>query len=147
MTGLEALEKISKVDYCFLEGELDGFFGMFSEEYNIIKKALEKYEELKEMYKEVCKSNRILDKKVLELNKKTNALKSQVVGLENAYDKLADKFEKYYKALEIIKGMFKDGNYQLRYDGKNYFIWDNILMATSCEITKEEYDLLKEVLL
>ena len=48
MTGLEALENISKVDYCFLEGELDGFFGMFSEEYNIIKKELKALEIIKE---------------------------------------------------------------------------------------------------
>ena len=46
--GLEALENISKVDYCFLEGELDGFFGMFSEEYNIIKKELKALEIIKE---------------------------------------------------------------------------------------------------
>ena len=42
--------------------------------------------------------------------------------------------------------MFNDGNYLVRFNGYSYYIWDNVLMATSCEITKEEYDLLKEVL-
>ena len=55
--------------------------------------------------------------------------------------------EKQLKALEIIKEMFKSSNFQLRCDGKNYFIWDNILMAIISEITHEQYDLLKEVLL
>ena len=50
------------------------------------------------------------------------------------------------RAFEIIKRMFNDGNYLVRFNGYSYYIWDNVLMATSCEITKEEYDLLKEVL-
>lgn len=43
--------------------------------------------------------------------------------------------------------MFNDGNYLVRCNGHSYYIWDNVLMATSCIITKKEYDLLKEVLL
>ena len=54
--------------------------------------------------------------------------------------------EKELKALEVIKKMFNDGNYLVRCNGHSYYIWDNVLMATSCIITKKEYDLLKEVL-
>ena len=62
--------------------------------------ALELFQELKYEYLRTIKDNKLdLIENALKENE---ALKSQVVGLENAYDKLADKFERYYKALEII---------------------------------------------
>ena len=125
-----------------------------SQDYRIIKEAFEKYEELKEMYEEVCKSNRTLDKKVLELNKKAKALKSQVVGLENAYDKLADKCDRLYKALEIIKETRVDTNFiKLSKNYDDYCGMEVVKMLNHIEtaeqkgITQKEYDLLKEVLL
>lgn len=58
---------------------------------------------------------------------------------------ISDDLLRDLKALEIIKDMFKDGNYLVRKVGDRYYIWDNILMATSCPLTKKQYDLLKEV--
>lgn len=58
-----------------------------------------------------------------------------------------DMIEKSLKALEIIKNkrLYWDINYQPYEECGHYRAWDNELYE-SVELTKEEYDLLKEVL-
>lgn len=74
-------------------------------------------------------------------------IKDEMLEWTEGYEEDLDIVEKELKALEIIKKMFNDGNYLVRCNGHNYYIWDNVLMATSCIITKKEYDILKKVLL
>lgn len=81
LKALEALEKISKVD-CIIEGAFDDFFGMFSEEYNVIKNALEDYEKLKKekLLLSACRDLPTLEKKLkaLEIIKKYPMWKGSV---------------------------------------------------------------------
>ena len=69
MTGLEALEEISKCDV-YVEGLFERFFGLFSEEYNIIKEELKDYEKLKEekLLLSACRDLPTLEKKLKALN-------------------------------------------------------------------------------
>lgn len=120
--ALEALEKISKCDV-WVDGEFDDFFGMFGEEYNILKNAIKSYEALVEIHAitisaikssekslkalEIIKKKRVaVDKLLFYLN--TNACDDSILCWYNEY---AVNFEEgrtlteeeYYILKEVLK--------------------------------------------
>ena len=152
---LEALERIKKAHY-FVDFELEAKVSEdYKEELDIIEKGLLFVEILKKTFKFGVEEQKIGDTK---LNWKIIAEK-----LTNEYDKqirdfiLKQCFPKELTALEIIKKKRVDcntfmfylekhnetGHIDYAFDSYNDYAKD----SDKPQITKEEYDLLKEVLL
>ena len=107
-----------------------------------MSKELELFQELRYEYLKTIKDDKLdLIENAIEENE---ALKSQVVGLENIYEKLADKCDRLYKVVAIIKKKGVNLHILKMCDSVEEY---NKLCNIALPLTQEEYDLLKEVLL
>lgn len=161
MNSKEYLAQLEKTINTFEKNKLNEFgfsmsIEMAKDVLNTFNQDLERLEqENKELLEirniQACKIN-CLDTELEELNNDYEALDNELYITRNSVDSLVKENEKLKKAIEIIirekikpsafLGILKD--YQ--YHNKGDIPYEKVSIYLDCEVTQQEYDLLKEVL-
>lgn len=162
MKSLEALEKIKVHSLSAITGEHSSPYNEylqseteFIKDYDIIKQDLERLKVLESNSNKVIKDSVALINKNLELQQRLEELEKENQELwynvsKQAYllnSKHIDSpfIERYQKAIEILKKIFDFEVKQGQYPINEYYFVD-YFRANDTEVSKEQFDLLKEVL-